>query len=188
MTALPDKPIRAFTAIRPDQKAQLELIRVQNHLKQKLTDSKLRIRWVDPETFHITLQFFGQIEPEALEDALKQLSEAMASVPSAGCRLKPVGLFKRSGAIWVGLELPDALEEQVCRLEEQRTGEVARFHAHFTLGRVKYGRAGRDVFDILEQAEVQPIEFAVDEVELVQSELATGGARHAVLCTIPLAG
>ena len=56
--------IRAFVALRPDAVALAELVRVQRELKKRLADSRLRIKWTDPENFHITLSLLSKIEFE----------------------------------------------------------------------------------------------------------------------------
>jgi 2'-5' RNA ligase len=53
--------IRAFIAARPDATAQAELVRVQRELKKHLVPSGLRIKWTNPESFHITILFLGDL-------------------------------------------------------------------------------------------------------------------------------
>jgi len=186
MTGSSTKPIRAFIAVRPGDAVQAELVRVRRELKKKLSSSGLRIKWTDPETFHITLLFLGDIPEQGIAETLEKIRNPTQSVPSIGTLLNGLGLFKKSGALWVGIDAPPELLELQEALAVALDMEPGRFHAHFTLGRIKAGRAGHKVFHTLEKIEVEPVSFEIKAVELVQSELLSEGARHTVLGSAPL--
>jgi len=186
MTTSPTKPIRAFIAVRPNAAAQAELVRVQHELKKVLTNFGLRIKWTDPETFHITLLFIGDTSLDSITNILESM-KVVGRVTSPGvCELLKLGFFEKSGAIWVGIDAPPELLELQKELAVALEMEPGRFHAHFTLGRVKSGRANQKFFQTLEKAAFEPVSFGIDSIELVQSELLPEGACHTVLGSAPL--
>jgi 2'-5' RNA ligase len=79
------------------------------------------------------------------------------------------------------MDAPPALLEFQKALAEELGFKPGRFHAHFTLGRIKSGRADQNFFQALEKTDVKPVPFTIDSIELVQSELLPEGTRHTVL-------
>ncbi|QHI69612.1 RNA 2',3'-cyclic phosphodiesterase [Tichowtungia aerotolerans] len=201
MTTSSTETIRAFIAARPNAAVQAELVRVQRELRKTLSSSSLRIKWTDPETFHITLLFLGDI-PAADADSVFQALELTASRHRcfSSC-LREVGVFKKSGAVWAGIAVPPELIEFRKALASALDFEPGRFHAHFTLGRIKAGRPDQDFFhstsgreagakrrqrnevkwQTLENFVVEPVPFDISSIELIRSELLPDGARHTVL-------
>ncbi|MBC8205727.1 MAG: RNA 2',3'-cyclic phosphodiesterase [Kiritimatiellaeota bacterium] len=205
MTTSSTETIRAFMAARPDDAALAELIRVQRELKKSLASSGLRIKWTDPETFHITLLFLGDIPADRVGQIFQTLEKTAENIPNIGTSLNGLGLFKKSGALWVGIDAPPELLELHKKLAVALEIEPGRFHAHFTLGRIKAGRVEDEFFQTLPfhfvslpahqsqplsatQKDVKTIPFDIASIELVKSELLQQGARHAVLGVIPLSG
>lgn len=187
MTGSSTETIRAFIAARPDAAAQAELVRVQRELKKTLSSSNLRIKWSDPETFHITLLFLGDIPASGTDPVFQTLERTAFGHRTFLSCLHEVGLFKKSGAIWVGIDALPALIEFQKTLAESLGFAPGRFHAHFTLGRIKAGRPDQDFFQTLEKTVVEPVSFQIRSAELVRSELLPDGARHTVLGTASFA-
>ena len=184
MNGSPIDRIRAFIAARPNSAAQAELVRVQRELKKRLALSGLRIKWTDPDTFHITILFLGDIPASATPRIFQCLEKICTRSQSVGTSLKGTGLFKKSGALWVGIDSPPELLELQESIATALDFEPGRFHAHFTLGRIKAGRPDQTFFQALEKTEVRPVPFDIYALELVQSELLPSGARHTVLSRI----
>lgn len=194
MTTSSAETVRAFIAVRPNKAAHAELVRVQRELKKNLAESGLRIKWTDPDTFHITLIFFGDIPANDVERTFQCLEKSAQKFPKVGTSINSLGLFKKSGAIWVGIDASPKLLELQQELAESLGREPGRFHAHFTLGRIKRGRPDQKTmcrhavaFQCLENMKVNAVPFEVSSIELVQSELLPDGARHTVLGVAPLA-
>ena len=100
-------------------------------------------RWVDPEDFHLTLRFVGEVDGPTADDLASALS--LVSFERFSFRLSGFGHFERKGrpeALWVAVE--DTLEiaalkqkvEAACR----RVGlppDNRKFIPHVTLARLK---------------------------------------------------
>lgn len=186
MTTSSTDLIRAFIAARPDAAAQAELIRVQRELKRTLDSFNLRVRWTDPAAFHITLLFLGDTQYGQIPAILDKMNSVGRVTPSGDCRLSELGLFRKSGALWVGIDAPPGLLQLQKELACALGFEPGRFHAHFTLGRIKRGSPDQPFFQCLETTVVEPVSFEIRELELVQSELLPEGPKHTVLGTVRL--
>lgn len=116
--------------------------RVKEHLAS-LQSGLEGARWVDPEDFHLTLRFVGEVDGPTADDLASALS--LVSFDRFSFRLSGFGHFERKGrpeALWVAVE--DALEiaalkqkvEAACR----RVGlppDDRKFIPHVTLARLK---------------------------------------------------
>lgn len=91
MNGSPIDRIRAFIAARPNSAAQAELVRVQSELKKRLAPSGLRIQWTDPDTFHGTILFLGDIPTSATPRIFQALEKTeVRPVPFDICALELV--------------------------------------------------------------------------------------------------
>ena len=83
-------------------------------------------RAVDPETWHVTLAFHGEAEPEQLAPALYA---AALGVPAPRLRLPGAGSFR--GVHWVGVQAEP--EDRLHTLVAAAGGDPAEFVPHVTL-------------------------------------------------------
>lgn len=186
MTTSSAETLRAFIAARPDAAAQAELIRVQRDLKRTLDSFNLRVRWTDPETFHITLLFLGDTPYGQIPAILDKMNSVGWVTPPGDCRLSELGLFRKSGTLWVGIDAPPGLLQLQKELACALGFEPGRFHAHFTLGRIKRGLPDQKFFQTLETTVVEPVSFEIRALEFVKSDLLPDGPKHTVLGTVHL--
>jgi len=160
------------------------------------------VRWVGPETFHITLQFLGETTK------LDEIQSALATVNAAPVSLsfRATGFFptpQRARVFWVGIEsdehlqsLANAIGDALAPLGFKREQEV--YHPHLTLARAGSGRPHSKPGDkvapglqpLRAQLEAMPQpEFGTmtaHEFILYQSTLTPQGSRYAKLATFPL--
>jgi 2'-5' RNA ligase len=115
------------------------------------------VKWVAPESVHLTLQFLGEVGEErvpallaALEQAQHALSSNRSAVPTL--HLAAAGAFpniKRPQTIWVGVggdTAPLAQLQQAVVRELEPLGFAAEdrpFRAHLTIGRVQRTASSR---------------------------------------------
>lgn len=186
MTTSSTETLRVFIAAYPDDAVRAELVRVQRELKKRLAAFDVRIKWTAPQTFHITLLFLGDIPANRVAPVFQGLEKTAGQFPTIGNRLSGVLYFKNPQVMVVGLSVSDELLRLQKELSEALGMEPGRFHAHFTLGRIKRGRPAAAFFQCLETAGVSPLPAEISALKLVQSELLPDGARHTVLGTVPL--
>jgi len=178
--ALPDDVLRAIGS-------------VQDGLR-RVTD--VRLRWVRPESIHITLKFLGEVEASrvgAIEAALA------AAIQPFELRVQPAALggFGGSGlrVVWVGLDgdvagltsLAGRVDGALAPLGFPRDGRP--FAAHLTLARVPDEASPEDrrrLGRVLSAAETPAIpSMVLTPVHLMRSTLGPAGAVYQQLATFP---
>jgi len=140
------------------------------------------IRWSQPDSWHITLRFLGEMDGD--DEARAALAQIAAASATAVIGRVP----KRVGA--TAMALPVAgLDDVAAAVAAAFTGlpgeERRRFQGHLTIGRLKRtGRWPRDGVGSLPSE----VRWTVDHVALVRSHLGGGPARYEVLAHQPLRG
>lgn len=160
------------------------------------------VRWVGPETFHITLQFLGETQKaEEIKIALATVQAAPVTVSFGGAGFFPNP--NRARVFWAGIHsdeklqtLVDEIGTALAPLGFQR--EQEEYHPHLTLARAGSGRPqarpGDKAASGLQQVRVKletvpPPEFGTmtsHEFILYQSTLTPTGSRYAKLARYPL--
>ncbi len=188
--------IRSFLAFhKPDKiKGILE------EASASLRKSALDVRWVRPESIHLTVVFLGYVRPEDLTAMEQPIGETCSEFGSFEISLKGIGCFpnpRNPRVIWIGLEgdiarmalLRDRLQERLRTFgikEEKRP-----FRPHLTLGRFnRFSRgAERELEKYLEgYKELSSPPCTLGELVLFKSDLRRDGAIYTELKVWPLAG
>ncbi|MFL5336924.1 MAG: RNA 2',3'-cyclic phosphodiesterase [Geminicoccaceae bacterium] len=127
---------RLFIALDPPEEVK--------HALDRLCEGLPGVRWSDPQQFHLTLRFIGEVGQGTFYD----IGEALAGVshPPFELALRGLGQFPPRGAphtLWVGVEDPSGalatLRRRIARtlsdvgLEPERR----KFAPHVTLGRFR---------------------------------------------------
>lgn len=156
------------------------------------------VRWVRPESIHLTLKFLGNIDTERLAT----LDLELADLPNLPLNLsigRPGGFpnLKHPKIIHLGLE---GNREELASLQqviEKRCAcagfpkEVRGFSPHLTLGRIKGGRPANltclpELLAEIDTADLPP--FKVDNIYIYESILKPTGATYRKLKTFALGG
>ncbi len=153
------------------------------------------LRWVGEDAFHLTLRFLGEISREFAESVGKACASRPAPIAPFQVEMVGSGWFPEQGPpriLWIGVEEgEDGLRRLFRHLEDILAGlgikgERRRFSPHLTLGRVREG-GGR-----IQRRDLEPFRarrwgrFLVQDYQLMESRLATGGARYSVVKRFPL--
>lgn len=188
--------LRLFIALNLPATVRERLGAVQQNL-QGTTGT--RIKWVETENMHLTLEFLGEV-PDTRVDLLKKiLQQAAAGCPEINLSLKEIGAFphwRNPRAIWAGLggdtlllgqlqgRLHQALLKQDFHLESKP------YQPHLTLGRVKQrppkALAAKANLDLEKTAAQQTgllksTTLTLNRVELMHSLLTRNGPVYTVL-------
>lgn len=140
------------------------------------------VRWTPPDQWHVTLRFFGEVDPDAARRALSGFSADPCTA-----RLGPeTGRFGRRvlHAPVAGLGvLATAVVDRTAAVGE--APDRRHFRGHLTLARATGERRGVDLRALCGM----PISatWPVDRVSLVASHLTPNGARYEVLEQLLLA-
>jgi 2'-5' RNA ligase len=152
------------------------------------------IRPTQEDSLHLTLKFLGDTLWEQTADIAQAMRGAAQEVPSVEALLYGLGAFPnpaRPSVIWAGIEPADDLVLLAGRLDERLADlgfapEARAFHAHVTLGRVKFRppEALTAVLSRLRDATFGDV--AIESIELYQSEPSPAGSRYTVLAAAQL--
>ena len=162
-----------------------EVIDALERLSRSLRSPDDNLRWTSPETWHITLQFLGEIPPENYDSLLHHLREIRS--PQVPVSLHGTGFFDRAGVFFAGVDVSPELRnlERLVVSATSRCGVVAEdrpYHPHVTLARAKGDDRARALRALKPRAQKDATfpSFIAREFLLFQSFLGSGGARHEV--------
>jgi 2'-5' RNA ligase len=146
------------------------------------------IKWVRPESVHLTLKFLGDVPEGGVVDVQAGIRTAAAGEPPFELLLSGFGAFpnpRRARVVWIGCHSGPSLG----RIQQKLEGELEEagfpreqrsFHPHITLGRVRRDARPGSLSCLADQLERLHFEATsvVESVDLMQSELSRSGARY----------
>ncbi len=142
-------------------------------------------RWVEPENFHITLRFIGDVDGVTAE----RFSEALSAVECApfDVTLDGLGSFGRGRprALWAGVA-PNAALDTLARAHEKAAlaagleRETRNFHPHVTLARMKRVKTAAVAAYLTDNGAFLSQPFAVTRFALYSARQSRGGGPYVV--------
>ena len=159
------------------------------------------VQWARPDGMHLTLKFLGNIPSASVPPLLECVRELASVNQGFGLKLTRLGMFpnqRKPRVLWAGVggeldalsSLQQAAEDAINALgypPEQRP-----FRPHITLGRPRRSVSDAQLARIGEvMSGIAPprlVEWQVDIVDVMQSELHPSGARYTVLGSGSLKG
>lgn len=181
--------IRTFIAIEIPANIKNGLSLLIESLRESSGDA--RIRWVKPESIHLTLKFIGDLSPGAVSRITENIEKPAAKRSKFEITVGGLGCFPnwhKPRVVWVGIseesgELTTLQNEIDLALEPLGIlPETRPYHAHLTVGRVK--KPGDNGFA---QMEIGTIGYMhVDEFCLIRSDLRSDGAVYTNLASFTL--
>jgi 2'-5' RNA ligase len=190
--------MRLFVALDIEAGIRERITAFRNQLRPLAPD----VRWVSPETYHVTLQFLGETKKIAeIRDALGKVSSSPITLSYRGAGFFPTPRSPR--VFWVGIEgdrhlqaLADAIALALAPLEFERDHD--KFTPHLTLARVGSGRPrpvrgerpAPSLQRVREQLEKSPPPdfgtMTAHEFILYESHLSPAGPRYEKRASFPL--
>ena len=149
-------------------------------------------RWIDPENYHITLRFIGDVDHKTADDVADSLDRLGNSL-SFAVRLTHLGSFggDKPRALFAGAEPNEALNRLQAAQERvlQRAGlppEGRKFVPHVTLARLRGNSAGEVARFIAEAGRFEPLSFSPTRFVLLSSRDSVGGGPYVLEQSYPL--
>jgi 2'-5' RNA ligase len=189
---------RLFVAISLPENVRDEIEKVQEEMRSAVPGDFMR--WTKREQFHLTLKFLGNVAASRVAELTEVLREACRPFGPMRLRAERIGFFPdmrypRVAWAWVHDEkevlplLQRAIEVSTQPFTSERSEKD--FRGHVTLGRTQGIK--RPQAEILSKFALGMIgrffgEWKADRVELIRSELSSGGSRYTTLATVPLSG
>lgn len=161
-----------------------------------LREAGLPVRWLNPDTYHLTLKFLGNPHPDLTPRVSEVIDEVGGKNRPFPMEIRAFGAFptiRRPRVLWAGVEPVLALR---CLKQDVEWGlaslgfsrETSAFHPHITVGRAR-AETGAGAFRGLD-ALVADLDFRhpidVTSVELMRSHLSRTGARYSVVSSAAL--
>ena len=190
--------MRLFVAFDIDEPIRDRITAFRNQMRRLAPD----IRWVSPETFHVTLQFLGET---AKLDEIRQALQCLRC-PPVSVSFRGAGFFPNPRAprvFWIGIQGDEHLQQLVNTIARALAPlgferDPSAFTPHLTLARSGSGRpkpvpgerpapALQPVGD--ELAKSSPPDFGTmtaHQFYLYESHLSSAGPRYEKRATFPL--
>jgi len=179
--------MRLFTAIDPPDDARDLLSALQQA-------TSLAARWTDPEQFHVTLRFLGDVpsdQAERINDALGRIQALPVTCRPYGLDLLPsrhnprvliVGLKRSDALLDLYRKVSDAIEAHGLEPDDRP------FRPHITLARLD-DVSPEDVHAVVTATDTSSLEpFTVNAFHLYESTLTSEGAVHDRRASFSLSG
>ena len=181
--------IRAFIAVEIPHDIRAAIAEAQARLKR--AHLGVKVSWTKVDNIHITLQFLGYIEEEAVAKVGAALEQAVAEHPAFELDVRGTGAFpdeRRARVFWIGCDdsagklkaLAQAVQTAMQPLGFEP--EHREFSAHLTLGRVKFPKPDVALTKALDSIKNEAFGMMrVDAVHLFQSQLHPEGSIYSKL-------
>ncbi|MCL0087321.1 RNA 2',3'-cyclic phosphodiesterase [Dehalococcoidia bacterium] len=188
--------IRAFIAIELPDQAKCDLSQLLNSIRP---GQERAVKWVNPDSIHLTLKFLGNIPAEKVANIARAIGEAAAVAKPFTVELQGLGAFpslRSPRVVWVGVggdvQLIVNLQKRIDQvlIPLGFPTERRQFSPHLTLGRVRDKATSQERRSLGESIRSMRLEgsppFLVDEVCLMRSTLTSAGAIYHRLASIHL--
>ncbi len=190
------EPIRSFIAIELPDELKLELIQLEAQLK---SDKQPWVKWVNPNSIHLTLKFLGNIAADRTREITRAIEEAVQGISPLHLEVKELGVFpnlRRVQVAWVGISGDvDKLSQLQKRIETTLTPlgfapETRAFTPHLTLARLR-DQASLDerqrFGQLIANAKFEAAcTIEVDAISLMRSQLTREGAIYSRISLVEL--
>ena len=142
-------------------------------------------RWVEPENYHLTLRFLGDVQNQVA----REFADALSYIDSDGFEmsLKGFGVFggQDPKVLWAGIEAPPQLE-MLYRAHEYAARTVGlkpdrqKFKPHITIARFRRTRDEAVSRFLQRHATSVSGSIYVDRFQLLSSKPYTGGGPYVI--------
>ena len=185
--------MRTFVAIELDEHCRRDLATAIEQMEHAVEG----VKWVDPESAHLTIKFIGQLDENDVPAAVAVLQEAASQARPFTIRVRGISAFPSESnprVIHAPVEEPEGILATLAQHIDERLNEELEikrenrdFKPHVTLGRVRKGESCPSVDELAREAgESNFGECQVEEVVLMKSDLTPRGAVYTALETVGL--
>lgn len=142
-------------------------------------------RWIDPENYHLTLRFIGDVDGATARDFTNALGEI--DLPPFDLKLNGLGSFggKKPRILFVEIEPSPALDalQRATERAARKAGlppEGRNFKPHVTLARLRGARPDTVATYLERQGGVRAEPFTVNRFVLYSSRDSVGGGPYVI--------
>jgi len=188
--------VRSFVAIHLPDEVKAELASLEDKLKARRHPF---VKWVDPESMHLTLRFLGDVTLDSVPQIVEAISRVAPTHAPFKLQVSGTGAFpgwQRTQVVWVGvggdLDKLNALQKglEFALSPLGYPPESRSFSAHLTLGRLRDRVTPDDrrrFADFAQKVEFKAsLSFDVSAVRLMKSQLTPTGPIYSELAAAKL--
>ncbi len=186
--------MRCFLAVPLREPALGAAQRLLGQLRERVPAT----RWARPESLHLTVHFFGEVEEGAALHAVELVAPAARGTQDFDVDLERLGSFPTHGTprvLWLGPAgdiAPLTALALRCRTLLRGAGfevETRSYNAHCTLGRPRspWAQEAQSVWAEAVAERQTPVRFTATRVVLYESRPAAGGAIYTERAELPFA-
>ena len=191
-----ERQIRSFIAIELPSELKAILGSFQNEMASA---GGSFVKWVPPDSIHITLKFLGNVPTEKIEAISSAIEQACAKAGPFTLAMGELGGFpnlNQPRVLWVGLHgdiervksLQISIDNRLVRLGFEK--EKREFTPHITLARMRDKASSVDRRKFGELVIKKHFDFRykidVESINLMRSRLLPGGAVYSCLTKLKL--
>lgn len=169
----------------------IEIPLAQAERLQGLRGGLVGARWIDPENYHITLRFLGDVDDVTAREFASNLATIRAD--AFDLQFDGLGIFgnRRPRALWAGLGQSERLAalQRAHELAAQKAGlapEQRNFHPHVTLARLRNVKAAAAARWLEGGGAFMAVPFPVTRFVLYSARASQGGGPYVVEQGFPL--
>ncbi|MCX7769817.1 MAG: RNA 2',3'-cyclic phosphodiesterase [Proteobacteria bacterium] len=187
--------LRLFLAI-DIYESQIEKIKI---VQKKLEELFPEIKWTKPETWHLTIKFFGETNKDKLNNIIEICKTVFRKYSNFDITLKDISAFpnlRMPRVIFIDTQIPEILHQIHEELEKKFEDlgfkrEDRKFHPHLTLARIKDVKVflkhnQQKIENIKEIGKEIYYNLKVNEIVLYQSILSKEGPKYLKLAKFKL--
>ena len=185
--------MRLFIALNLPKKDRQRIYRAARPLRE----GDMPIRWLEPDHFHVTLKFLGEVangQEASLEELVTKVAQSTKAFTTKFGGFGAFPTIRRPRVVWLGIA---ANPELRCLKQDLEwalgdvgfEAETRAFHPHVTLGRAD-DRGGAGAFRGLDALMADMVfrgQVKVHTLDLMKSQLSREGSKYTVLSSVRLA-
>jgi len=187
--------IRSFIAIELPKELKQRLAQLETQLK---VDRQPWVKWVKPDSIHLTLKFLGNIAVDTTAAITRAIEASVRGIKPFHLKVKELGVFpnlKRVQVAWVGISGDtDKLTRLQKHLESNLSplgfaAESRSFTPHLTLARLNERASPdeRQAFgQLIASTRFENGDIKVDAISLMKSQLTRAGAIYTRISLVSL--
>ena len=185
--------LRTFIAIALPAEVISALATVQKQLQQCIGTG---VKWINPQSIHITVKFLGDIASEEADSVGTVMQRLLTGYAPFEFTIANIGVFpdmKKPRVIWAGIQEAQGILARLHRQFDQAmtdfgiAAEGRSFQPHVTLGRIKRIKTPELEAAIAGHQECFFGKMTADSLILFRSELRPTGAVYTPLHMVKLA-
>ncbi|MBU1153897.1 RNA 2',3'-cyclic phosphodiesterase [bacterium] len=179
--------IRTFIAINIEDKIKEEISKIIKALKNDQDE----IKWIEKESFHLTLKFLGNVRIFQVEEIYEKLQIIAGSILPFKISFSNLDIIlnkKTPKIIWVGIkegskELMELTEEiEISLADLGFLKEERRYTPHLTLGRIKRINERENFIEKAKKIDhLEAHSFIAKKIGIIKSTLTPKGAVYTQL-------